>query len=579
MKKFVLTRHQPLEPEHSVINPLAVAQQRRGAISSKPEVPSLSEWMTLTKLRWSKRGDGMKKLDKAFSDYLAGNQANPRAMLTALDEYLAHKGGDWSRVDRNVASRGLLERLHTQLRQSLNLPPTASDAGVTAVRRVLVPESRFGFLYLMGQTTIDLNGVGLMGSWIAAQAQLAQAQVFAIQGANHVVGSIGSRELTSVGIAGMVSGPMAMGEAGMRALASRQVASASAHTHVVHTAPLRRQNTINRLPVNSRDLGSADSWLAKLTAQYRRLGSAAMEMLRKIRGALEKAGRYIAQFYSSHESLILKSLHHIVRFVLCNVLEKAVPFIGEAIKLGSALVQTVDKAITGVQLWAERRLFRFGEMSSEMMAMAVEHQLKLGMGEGLFEALKNAGTLTTNVFAPGLGIVVNALVNGVKWMAVAIKRIVEQSKIDDFLREMRAIWQKETAIHQRDEHGRIHVNLQQDCGSLIHRPDDYHRVFEKGCKASPLIPLIALNSGICGNAWTHLKLTKDTLEGIISQNEFDAGTHYFTRIKGMARDYLRESDFKFRSDNRTVQGYLNHAINSHELPMTNRRRVVALLAG
>lgn len=556
-----------------MINPMHATRARSAAVMAKPTVPTLAQWMSRTSIRFRIRGDGMKKLDDAFAAYLASGQANPLPMLSALDEYLRLKGGEWKRVDRNQASGGMLQRLHEQLIESLRV---GRDRGLDEIQRVLVPESRFGFLYLTGQMRIDMNGVGLLGQWLAAEASLAHAEVFSTLGGDHLVGHIGSQAIKATTISGMVSGAATLTSVATSYVSSTKAASAKGPDHEVHL----RQAGSRSLPLHTRELDDGTHGrLASLMAHFHTLGHAAMQFFHMVGEALKKAGAAIARTYRVNEGAILKTINQLVRLVLCQVLEASVPFLGDALKLGSALVKTIDKAITATQLWIERKRFSFNSGHPEMMAKAVEQQLHMGMGEGLIDALKSAGALTANVFAPGVGAVVNGLVNGIKWIAVAIKRLVEQSRIDAFLGEMAQIWKKESTLVKRSEEGQMQPNLDTSCPSLIHQPEAFNELFKRGCDASALIPMLALNSGICGNMMTYLRMANDTSSGVISQTAFDAGDRYFTRIKSLARDYLRSADFNFRADNGHVQRLVDHAVNDHAALMTTRDRLVAAVAG
>lgn len=567
-------------PDVDMINPLHAHRARSPSVLVKPSVPTLAEWMSRTSIRFRIRGDGMKKLDQAFANYLASGQANPILMLNALDEYLRLKGGEWRRVDRNQASGGMLQRLHEQLIERLHVE---RDRGLDEIQRVLVPESRFGFLYLSGQMRIDMNGVGLMGQWLATEASLAHAEVFATLGDEHQVGKIGEMAVTATKISGAVSGTATLASVATSYVSSTHAASTKGPDREVHLRKhpaLTRQAGFRSLPLHTRELGGeTEGRLASLMARFQTFGHAAMQFFHKVGAALEKAGTAIARTYRVYEGTILKILNRLVRFILCQVLEASVPFLGDALKLGSALVKTIDQSITATQLWIERTRFSFNTGHPEMMAKAVEQQLHMGMGEGLLDALKSAGALTASVFVPGTGAIVNGLVNGIKWITVAIKRLVEQSRIDTFLGEMAHIWKKESTLVKRNAEGQMQPDMDKSSTSLIHQPEAFNELFKRGCNASALIPMLALNSGICGNMMTYLKMANDSSTGLIGQAAFDAGDRYFTRIKCLARDYMRSADFMFRGDTPHVQRLIDHAVNDHAELMTTRSRVVAAIAG
>ena len=50
---------------------------------------------------------------------------------------------------------------------------------------------------------------------------------------------------------------------------------------------------------------------------------------------------------------------------------------------------------------------------------------------------------------------------------------------------------------------RYEPNLDKSSGGIIHNLDEFTKLFQEGCDASPLIPMIVLNSGICGSLMVH----------------------------------------------------------------------------
>ncbi|MGA7814231.1 MAG: hypothetical protein WCA53_15160, partial [Caballeronia sp.] len=103
-------------------------------------------------------------------------------------------------------------------------------------------------------------------------------------------------------------------------------------------------------------------------------------------------------------------------------------------------------------------------------------------------------------------------------------------------------------------------------GSIITDTQEFTAFFLEGCKASPLIPMLSLNSGLGGSLMTLIKLfdadgaQSTALSG--GRKEFDIGDAYFTRLKRYSVDYMRKSGFKFfplRADDKSMAGYLAHA--------------------
>ena len=134
-------------------------------------------------------------------------------------------------------------------------------------------------------------------------------------------------------------------------------------------------------------------------------------------------------------------------------------------------------------------------------------------------------------------------------------------------------------------------------GGIITDTAAFTRFFLEGCKASPLVPMLTLNSGLGGSLMTMLQLFEadgsqsaraTSNLGAGETREFDRGNAYFTRLKRYSVDYMRASGFKFHplhADDKAMAGYLVHATGmgkerqSHTAAGTALGRVGAALAG
>src|SRR5882757_6019204 len=124
--------------------------------TKKPvDIVDPAEWIERTKT-WHKRGDSMKVLDIAYADWHADrkNLGKRRFLQEALEKYCNDKGnGHWDRVDRNIASNGLMKYIYTICK----IPDGGAMRAQTAINTVDIPSSRYGVLYLLGNIDIQMN--------------------------------------------------------------------------------------------------------------------------------------------------------------------------------------------------------------------------------------------------------------------------------------------------------------------------------------------------------------------------------------------------------------------------------------
>ena len=107
-------------------------------------------------------------------------------------------------------------------------------------------------------------------------------------------------------------------------------------------------------------------------------------------------------------------------------------------------------------------------------------------------------------------------------------------------------------------------------GGIIHDLDKFKAFFQEGCDASPLIPMLTLNTGICGSLMTLVNLFRDeekTGREVVDRATYNSGVAYFARLKSFGARYLQTSGFKFQAretDTRNnIQGLLDHAVHHH----------------
>lgn len=104
-----------------------------------------------------------------------------------------------------------------------------------------------------------------------------------------------------------------------------------------------------------------------------------------------------------------------------------------------------------------------------------------------------------------------------------------------------------------------------EADGLINDTTRFAKFFQQGCDASPLIPMLALNSGLDGGPLTLIKLfdsdSNPTLKADAGQQLLTANK-FFTRLKRHGVESMRVSGFKFmplKHGDVLMQGYLSHA--------------------
>jgi hypothetical protein len=134
-----------------------------------------AEWLKRTSLTFSKRSPSTRRVDAAYADWFSNPKSPQKAgvLRDALDDYLKEKGNDWSRVDRDKESGGLMQYIYELVVESSG--GRVIPKGMAALQSHDIPHSRYGVLYLLGNIDIDMNylkvgleGVGAIGGAVGS---------------------------------------------------------------------------------------------------------------------------------------------------------------------------------------------------------------------------------------------------------------------------------------------------------------------------------------------------------------------------------------------------------------------------
>ncbi|WP_168790061.1 hypothetical protein [Paraburkholderia aromaticivorans] len=572
------------------------------------EVVNASEWIRRTALTLSARSASTRRVDAAYSVWCTARFDSLKAatLRDALDDYVAEKGGDWARVPRNTDSGGLMEYI---LRQATAVaPPRASAAAARdRIRNFDIPHSRYGVLYLLGNLNIDMNcftiameGVaavgGAVGSGFATNTQHLNSATQATRHVSMAGHQVSAQALTTASATGVKLLPKGVAKVddifglsapntrerrwattgtvrpGMESPGSGVVKSSVTWTYPVTQAGFDMIKEDPALFLNpwvlpTTMVGAAFVTVTETLNNLRReIESAVTWAFEKIKNALLGASAGTFNLAGS----VVRSL---IKVVVTQCLASAAPFVGAAIDIGAGIVKTLRAAAEKVGAWLQRRRIELNPGHPELIAATLEGEMESGIFQGLWTTLKGVVSMSLSTFLPGAGSLVSAIVTGVEWLVKFTFRLWEQSKIHAFLVKAREVYLQERELATRDPGPRgleFQPNMDPSKGGIIHDLDKFKTFFQEGCDASPLIPMLTLNTGICGSLMTLANLFRDEMEPareVVDRATYNSGAEYFARLKGFGARYLQSSGFKFQTRDTegrsNIQGLLDHAVHHH----------------
>jgi hypothetical protein len=563
-----------------------------------------AEFKERTALTFSSRSTSTQVLDKLYAEYhRTRGTAQALALYAALTQYRDAHGKAWNKCERNTASGGLLEYLHNMLG-----PGGMSDVSALAhdrnaadlVRKFEIPRARYGVLYFLANIKLDIDTAGAVIETLSSVGGAVGT------GVTTNFGALGSR--SAVGAVTTVPGPNGPikvtasqvatgGKAGAKvaqAVVNKMLAPSKAKPGPAPTAMQRYMPaTLETLEVATKQLseiysmnryvGAAAYVGAGIVAPAAVVATAVVDLGRfvfdKIMAAFKALGDALIRLWRTRYSLAVAQqlafyMKKATLVAVDLVMKNAVPFLGGAVDLGTGLARTIDLACKRIMSWSDRRGINIHRGHPEEIANAIEHQMTMGMCGGLGDMLKGASSIALSTFLPGLGGLVSAVVGAIEWLVRLMSRVAESLAIDKFLARARDLYALEknraTASKVPVAKGKQDVTVYEPNvalkNTLLTSTEKFRTFFQEGCNASPLIPMLTLNSGLGGSLMTLIDLFDENgsqstrLSG--GKKDFDRGAAYFDRLKRFSVGYMKKSGFQFLplvSTDELMSGYLAHA--------------------
>ncbi|KPF50681.1 hypothetical protein IP87_17650 [beta proteobacterium AAP121] len=513
------------------------------SIQKPPAIVTPEEWVARTSQALSSRSTALVKVDKAYAAWYARAQdrAAQTELLAALDAYLLSSGRFWHKVTRNVSSNGLMAYIHDLVRE-------ASSGKADTMQHSEIPLARYGVLYLLGNTQLE-NDSRKMG--LEAVEQIGGLVTQGMDGPL-------SRALvphTSVS-AGMVL------DAGLSAIGQVGGSAAARPTHQRHDG---------RSFIQAAQVPVAPGLYNELKTAVQ---NAIDAVVKKVQSAL-MADNLSAWRVSG--TLLRQAVVHTVQFIVGH----AVPFLKSGMDLGHSLAKSIELVYqNGVAARLRCKPFQMNPGHPTAIANAIQMSMLGDLGKSLLTAGLSAGKLFLEGVTAGASALASAVVSGLQWLVGWLMTQYEKSNIQDALGEASRLLQAERKLGTLDAStGRIAPNLVASRGGLIHDAKAFNAFFNRACKASVTLPMLTLNSGICGHAMTYTKMHESDASNarVIGQSNFDNSTAFFSYLKATSARYLRNKGFVYTSSKRDVAGYLMHAVRDHQQQESTAGKVLAFL--
>jgi hypothetical protein len=238
-------------------------------------------------------------------------------------------------------------------------------------------------------------------------------------------------------------------------------------------------------------------------------------------------------------------LRKLCDFIATHVLAKAAPFIGAGLDIAKGILNTIDAGLTKFREWSAAKSVELNVGHPATIAEAIRRAMWFNVGKGLYDTLKGGLDLGMQFASQGASSIVSLVMAGVEALAKTIWKLVEVVK-------MRSVFAR----------GRELYEARANSDSLHLRPIAFNAWFKSHALMLPALPVLVLNTGICGDKMHFMKMFKDD-DAVITQAAFDDGCRYVDGLKAWGSEYLNDSGFGFKSKDPVVAGLLKMA-RTHE---------------
>ncbi len=519
------------------------------------------EWVKLTAVTIGKRHSDLIDIDKAYKEYFFDKSlGNAMILKQALDNYLArHNTADWSRIERNVKSKGKMKQVHDLVKMQIGNrteEQIAADDRARIAKLMLNPstraqqallsdadQTRLGVLYLLANTdaSADYLKVFLEGSMSVVSNVTADYSP-----------AISSADETGQAVAGFTTTTTAVVSAASSAIVDKGRAKfGKKKPKYVTPAAWARIDAL---------LDAGKNPATKAGTPERKAEQETEGTLMKY---ARKAVNWMAQnertTVSLSETVILSIVKAATKYVMVNGL----PIVGALTDITQGVAKAAAAAGPIVQQHMLKKKFDIQSGHPQILADTIESQMKWAIGKGLFSALKGgmrAGLIAVSLGAAALGEIIAA---AIEFITKAVYRLYESLKMKIIFAQARRLYAEcKWIVHVPDEVGRTRECAFPKPGSLVTNRKAFTEQFEEWCDSCPCVAMLTLNSGICGDLMQMMRMFESATT-TVSNDAFHAGAEYFNNLKYWSARYLKDSGFIFSSRDPFVAKLLDHACGKH----------------
>ncbi len=270
-------------------------------------------------------------------------------------------------------------------------------------------------------------------------------------------------------------------------------------------------------------------------------------LVEKVVSMLEKKFGTLSGLAGTVKSLVLA--------LVGIVAKEAAPFVKSGLDLARSVGETLKAAVARFRTWSEGKKVEIAQGHPATVVDSITRAMTASIFKGLWGVLKGAGGIAMQATTFGGAAIVNMVVAASELLIKFIWKLAETVHFNRFCNEARGHWQG-----QGGDNG------------LHRRPFAFSEWYRANALNHPLISVLTLNTGICGDKMRYLAMFSSGGRQI-SSDDFQAGVRFLDNLKAWGANYIAGSGFRIRTANdilveRLVSGFAtSHSRKQNGLDM------------
>ncbi|MGA7439412.1 MAG: hypothetical protein WBW32_14940 [Luteibacter sp.] len=225
-----------------------------------------------------------------------------------------------------------------------------------------------------------------------------------------------------------------------------------------------------------------------------------------------------------------------------KVMDEMVPFLSNGIAATTGLLKAVNDCSDRFVVYTRGKGVALVPGVPTTTIDGIKRAMDHAVVTDVYAALKGGGNLALDGLTAGIaGEITGIACSAIETLVAFARKAHDFYRIRVFLNEAKMMWaqrEKPTSLHRQ--------------------PYAFNRWYRRAAMRVPVIPVLTLNSGVCGDKMRLLCMFTNEGE-VITQANFDKGVAYIDKIKAWGSSYLTDSAYTFTSADKLVSELIKPA--------------------